>query len=84
MAIDKGPEKVGEEMTECILAAKNSSSERTVEGAAELLFSIVLILLNVYGGFFRRRNWSLGISFIFFVPVLISVSFVVIRFARSC
>jgi len=42
--VDKALEKVGEEATEFILAAKNGSSERTVEEAADLLFHIMLAL----------------------------------------
>ena len=42
--MDKALEKVGEEATEFILAAKNGSSERTVEEAADLLFHILLAL----------------------------------------
>lgn len=42
--VDKALEKVGEEATEFILAAKNGLSERTVEEAADLLFHILLAL----------------------------------------
>ena len=42
--MDKALEKVGEEATEFILAAKNGSSDRTVEEAADLLFHILLAL----------------------------------------
>jgi phosphoribosyl-ATP pyrophosphohydrolase len=42
--MDKALEKVGEEATEFILAAKNGLSERTVEEAADLLFHILLAL----------------------------------------
>ncbi|NLO77876.1 MAG: phosphoribosyl-ATP diphosphatase [Methanomicrobiales archaeon] len=42
--MDKALEKVGEEATEFILAAKNGVSERTVEEAADLLFHILLAL----------------------------------------
>lgn len=42
--VDKALEKVGEEATEFILAAKNGSSERTVEEAADLLFHLMLAL----------------------------------------
>ena len=42
--MDKALEKVGEEATEFILAAKNGSSDRTVEEAADLLFHIMLAL----------------------------------------
>lgn len=42
--MDKALEKVGEEATEFILAAKNGSSERTVEEAADLIFHIMLAL----------------------------------------
>ena len=42
--VDKALEKVGEETTEFILAAKNGISERTVEEAADLLFHILLAL----------------------------------------
>jgi len=42
--IDKVLEKVGEESTEFILAAKNGVKERTVEEAADLLFHILVAL----------------------------------------
>jgi len=42
--IDKVLEKVGEESTEFILAAKNGVNERTVEEAADLLFHILVAL----------------------------------------
>ena len=42
--MDKALEQVGEEATAFILAAKNGSSERTVEEAADLLFHIMLAL----------------------------------------
>ena len=61
--IDKALEKVGEEATEFILAAKNGSSERTVEEAADLLFHIMLALRasgedlgDVFEELSRRRN----------------------------
>ncbi|HJX56753.1 MAG TPA: phosphoribosyl-ATP diphosphatase [Methanoregula sp.] len=42
--IDKVLEKVGEESTEFILAAKNGVKERTVEEAADLLFHLLVAL----------------------------------------
>ena len=61
--MDKALEKVGEEATEFILAAKNGSSDRTVEEAADLLFHILLALRasgedlsDVLEELSRRRN----------------------------
>jgi phosphoribosyl-ATP pyrophosphohydrolase len=42
--IDKVLEKVGEESTEFILAAKNGVKERIVEEAADLLFHLLVAL----------------------------------------
>lgn len=42
--IDKVLEKVGEESTEFILAAKNGIPERTVEETSDLLFHILVAL----------------------------------------
>jgi phosphoribosyl-ATP pyrophosphohydrolase len=42
--IDKVLEKVGEESTEFIIAAKNGVEERTVEEASDLLFHILVAL----------------------------------------
>jgi len=42
--IDKVLEKVGEESTEFILAAKNGVKERTVEEASDLLFHLLVAL----------------------------------------
>jgi phosphoribosyl-ATP pyrophosphohydrolase len=42
--IDKVLEKVGEESTEFILAAKNGVKERTTEEAADLLFHLLVAL----------------------------------------
>ena len=42
--MDKAHEKVGEEATEFIIAAKNDSYERKVEEAADLLFHLILAL----------------------------------------
>jgi len=42
--IDKVLEKVGEESTEFILAAKNGISQRTAEEAADLLFHLLVAL----------------------------------------
>ncbi len=61
--VDKALEKVGEETTEFILAAKNGISERTVEEAADLMFHILLALRasgedlgDVLEELSRRRN----------------------------
>jgi phosphoribosyl-ATP pyrophosphohydrolase len=42
--IDKVLEKVGEESTEFIIAAKNGVKERTVEEASDLLFHLLVAL----------------------------------------
>jgi phosphoribosyl-ATP pyrophosphohydrolase len=42
--IDKVLEKVGEESTEFIIAAKNGINERTVEEASDLLFHLFVAL----------------------------------------
>jgi phosphoribosyl-ATP pyrophosphohydrolase len=42
--LDKVLEKVGEESTEFILAAKNGVKERTVEEASDLLFHLLVAL----------------------------------------
>jgi phosphoribosyl-ATP pyrophosphohydrolase len=42
--IDKVLEKVGEESTEFIIAAKNGMNERTVEEAADLIFHLLVAL----------------------------------------
>ena len=42
--IDKVLEKVGEESTEFIIAAKNKKKERTVEEASDLLFHLLVAL----------------------------------------
>jgi phosphoribosyl-ATP pyrophosphohydrolase len=42
--IDKVLEKVGEESTEFIIAAKNGVEERTVEEASDLLFHLLVAL----------------------------------------
>jgi phosphoribosyl-ATP pyrophosphohydrolase len=42
--IDKVLEKVGEESTEFILAAKNGVKERTIEEASDLLFHLLVAL----------------------------------------
>jgi phosphoribosyl-ATP pyrophosphohydrolase len=42
--IDKVLEKVGEESTEFIIAAKNEKKERTVEEASDLLFHLLVAL----------------------------------------
>jgi phosphoribosyl-ATP pyrophosphohydrolase len=42
--IDKVLEKVGEESTEFIIAAKNKKKERTIEEASDLLFHLLVAL----------------------------------------
>jgi len=42
--IDKVLEKVGEESTEFIIAAKNKKKDRTVEEASDLLFHLLVAL----------------------------------------
>ena len=42
--VDKVLEKVGEESTEFILAAKNGVKERTVEEASDLIFHLLVAL----------------------------------------
>ncbi len=42
--IDKVLEKVGEESTEFIIAAKNKKKERTVEEASDLIFHLLVAL----------------------------------------
>ena len=42
--IDKVLEKVGEESTEFIIAAKNGVHERTIEEAADLIFHLLVAL----------------------------------------
>ncbi|HUT39024.1 MAG TPA: phosphoribosyl-ATP diphosphatase [Methanoregula sp.] len=42
--IDKVLEKVGEESTEFIIAAKNGINERTVEEASDLIFHLLVAL----------------------------------------
>jgi phosphoribosyl-ATP pyrophosphohydrolase len=42
--IDKVLEKVGEESTEFIIAAKNGMNERTVEEASDLIFHLLVAL----------------------------------------
>jgi len=42
--IDKVLEKVGEESTEFIIAAKNGVNERTVKGASDLIFNVLVAL----------------------------------------
>jgi phosphoribosyl-ATP pyrophosphohydrolase len=42
--IDKVLEKVGEESTEFIIAAKNGVNERTVEEASDLIFHLLVAL----------------------------------------
>jgi phosphoribosyl-ATP pyrophosphohydrolase len=42
--IDKVLEKVGEESTEFIIAAKNGLNERTVEEASDLIFHLLVAL----------------------------------------
>lgn len=42
--IDKVLEKVGEESTEFIIAAKNGVKERTIEEASDLLFHLLVAL----------------------------------------
>jgi phosphoribosyl-ATP pyrophosphohydrolase len=42
--IDKVLEKVGEESTEFIIAAKNGVNERTIEEASDLIFHLLVAL----------------------------------------
>ena len=42
--IDKALEKVGEESTEFIIAAKNGMNERTVKEASDLIFHLLVAL----------------------------------------